>query len=171
MENHPKFFLHWSSLLTVYCHLKLLAKTNQSAKVDGLVWSKWLHKRWCTASLHIVVVQRQAAEVAVELHSYSVPTAIVDAKPRDAQYVWTITTATAKTTGKLEPQLPVFQLLSHTHERIQTHTVKSWLYGFISTVHKQAVNLFSDINLSLWTASLRPLVKTIVSLMSFDVQS
>lgn len=94
------------------------SRTDQCSKVDASVWSKRLYERWSAAPLHIAVVQRQAAEVAVQLQRHRVPAAVVDTAAGDAQHVATIathasTTAAAEATGQLEPQLPFLQLLTH----------------------------------------------------------
>lgn len=81
-----------------------------------------MYERGSAASLHVAVIQSQAAEVAVQLQRHSVPAAVVDTPAGDAQHVAAVatcapTTATAATeaTGQLEPQLPLLQLLTHKH--------------------------------------------------------
>lgn len=96
--------------------------TDQCSKVDGSVQSEWLYEWWPTPSLNVAVIQRQAAEVAVQLQCHRVPAAIIDTTAGDAQHVGTVTNSTttiAKVTGQLEPQLPLLQLLTHIYAQLQ----------------------------------------------------
>lgn len=96
--------------------------TDQRSEEDGSVRSEWLHERRSAPLLHVAVVQRQAAEVPIELQCHGVPAAVTDPTARDAQHVGAVAHSTAKATGQLEPQLPVLQLNTHTHT--QTRGVK-----------------------------------------------
>lgn len=98
--------------------LPLPFQSYQRSKVDGYACSKRVYERWPAASFSVAVVQRQAAEVAIQLQCHRVPAAIIDLTARDTHHARTdavSTGATSKVTCKLEPQLPLCQLLACTH--------------------------------------------------------
>lgn len=104
----------WSivSKKTFWNDFYLLSETHQRSQVDRSLLKMRLHQWWCVALLNEAVVQCQPAEVAIHLQRHRVPVSIIDTMTREAQNVRT-GTASPKTTGQLEPQLPIHQLQQH----------------------------------------------------------
>lgn len=90
-------------------------RSYQRSKVDGGACGRSARERRPAASFGVAAVQRQAAEVAVQLQRHRVPAAVIDATARDAHHAG----AAARATLRLEPQLAPCQLVPHTH----THRV------------------------------------------------